>query len=74
MTENCIWPGGENSGKTLAVKRKAGVADREHTTMKAVQPTGSGRAMDGTTRITQRPGQLTERHNSMLPLCKLRQT
>lgn len=54
------------------MKGEAGMSHREHATVKAMQSTGSDRAMDGRTRITERPGQLVERHNSMLSLCEIR--
>jgi hypothetical protein len=72
MAENGIWSRGENSTKALTVQRKTGMPDRENATVKAVQPTSLDRAMNGSAGITQSPGQLIKRHNSMLSLCELR--
>jgi hypothetical protein len=73
MTENGIWPGSKYSPETLAVKGKAGMPDREHTAMKAVQATGFDCAIDGATRIPQRPDQLMDRDNPVLAPRKIRQ-
>jgi hypothetical protein len=48
MTENGFRSRSENGPKTLAVKGKSRMPNREHPTMKSVQTPSPNRAMDST--------------------------
>jgi len=45
MAENGVRPRSEDRTQALAMKGEAGMPDREHTTIKAVQVAGGNRAI-----------------------------
>jgi hypothetical protein len=45
MAEKGVWPRSEDGTEALALKGEAGMPNREHSTMKAVQVAGGDRAI-----------------------------